>query len=69
VATVFEAWTNYVRERVNKGLPDDMKVVMGSEEASWTQSSVLMQNVEWKHDCLKRDEKFDMHFTAAVSSS
>lgn len=42
---------------------------MGSEEASWTQLSVLMQDAEWKYDCLKRDEKFDMHFTAAVSPS
>lgn len=67
VDTVFEAWTIHVRDKVNKGLPSDQKVVEGSEEASWPKLSVLIQNAEWKQECLKRDEKFDMHFTAAVS--
>lgn len=66
MATVSEAWSIHVRDQVNKGLPDDQKVIAGAEEASWARLSVLIQNTEWKQECLKRDEKFDMRFTAAV---
>jgi cysteinyl-tRNA synthetase len=63
---VSEAWTDYARSRVNKGLPGNEKISEGAEEASWSKLSELLQDQEWKQECLKRDEKFDMNFTAAV---
>lgn len=66
VTTVSEAWVDYVSNRVNKGLPVDEKLNAGTEEANWSQLSGLFQKHEWKQECLKRDEKFEMHFTAAV---
>ncbi|KAJ3563550.1 hypothetical protein NP233_g8870 [Leucocoprinus birnbaumii] len=68
LATVLEAWIDFVKSRVNKGLPDDQKFVDGNEEATWPKLSELIQRSEWKQECLKRDEKFDMHFTAANRS-
>lgn len=69
MATVSEAWVAYVRDRVNKGLPDDGKLAAGAEETGWARLSELVRKPEWKQECLKRDEKFDMHFTAAVRVS
>lgn len=66
LATVSKAWADFVRGRVNKGLPDNEKLSEGTEETSWTRLSEYVQNSEWKQECLKRDEKFDMHFSAAV---
>ncbi|KAF5351909.1 hypothetical protein D9756_007640 [Leucocoprinus leucothites] len=68
LATITEAWVDYTRGRVNKGLPDDQKLSEGNEEMSWPRLSELIQNSEWKQECLRRDEKFDMHFTAANRS-
>ncbi|KAF9452772.1 cysteinyl-tRNA synthetase [Macrolepiota fuliginosa MF-IS2] len=65
VVTVSKAWVAYVTERVNKGLPGGEKLTAGAEEAGWTRLYELTQKPEWKQECLKRDEKFDMHFTAA----
>lgn len=55
--------------RVNKGLPETEKIKLGQEEAGWTRIGELYQTAIWKAECLGRDEKFDMHYSASVSIS
>ncbi len=63
---IWAAWSDYVDSKVNKGLPEDEKLAKGAERAAWPALAVRLQDKVWKQDCLKRDEKFEMHFTAAV---
>ncbi|KAG1736026.1 tRNA synthetases class I (C) catalytic domain-containing protein [Suillus lakei] len=65
VSQVSEAWGSYVRENVSKGLPDEEKPSRGEEEVRWPRIDGLARDQSRKLECLKRDEKFDMHFTAA----
>ena len=67
LATVVDSWKSYVRTRVSKAVPENVKAVEGAEETAWSQISELYQQPEWKQECLKRDEKFDMYYTSAVS--
>lgn len=62
-----EAWRTYIREQVAKGLPDGDKPRQGTEESSWPRLAELFQIKTWKQECLKRNEKFEMHFSNAVS--
>jgi cysteinyl-tRNA synthetase len=57
----------YFRDKVGEGLPDGEKPIQGKEEESWSRLVDRMKDNEWKQACLKRDEKYDMHFSAAVS--
>ncbi|KAG5221364.1 cysteinyl-tRNA synthetase [Salix suchowensis] len=66
LSTVSEAWKSYVHEKVSKGLPETNRVARDAEEDQWPQLAQLAQDKPWKQECSKRDEKFDMHFTAAV---
>lgn len=63
---VRQSWKTYVRTRVNKGLPESDRATEANEEAVWSRISELYSNPEWKQECLKRDEKFDMHYSSAV---
>ncbi|KJA20025.1 hypothetical protein HYPSUDRAFT_43630 [Hypholoma sublateritium FD-334 SS-4] len=65
LATVVDSWKSYVRTRVSKAVPEDIKAVEGTEETAWSQISELYQRPEWKQECLKRDEKFDMYYSSA----
>lgn len=65
LSQVSEAWGSYIRENVSKGLPDEEKPSRGDEEVRWPQIAGLARDQNRKLECLKRDEKFDMHFTAA----
>ncbi|OAX37915.1 hypothetical protein K503DRAFT_719061, partial [Rhizopogon vinicolor AM-OR11-026] len=65
LSQVNEAWGSYVRENVSKGLPDEEKPSQGEEETRWPRIAELAQDGSRKLECLKRDEKFDMYFTAA----
>ncbi|KAF8629904.1 hypothetical protein AX15_003256 [Amanita polypyramis BW_CC] len=67
VSQVEEAWLNYLRERVGRGLPPNLSTQVWNEE-SWTALDKLAQDAEWKRECLKRDEKFDMYFSTAKRS-
>ncbi|KZT10897.1 uncharacterized protein LAESUDRAFT_721290 [Laetiporus sulphureus 93-53] len=62
---IWAAWSDYVDSKVNKGLPEDEKLAKGAERAAWPALAARSQDKVWKQDCLKRDEKFEMHFTAA----
>ena len=62
------SWDSYVRSNVSKGLPREQMFPSGSEWQSWGELSIKAADKAWKDDALKRDEKFDMYFTAAVRS-
>jgi len=66
VDEIHSAWGDYIRSEVNKGLLESEKIVAGNEEDAWKTLSQKMQDVSWKQECLKRYEKFDMAFSAAV---
>ena len=63
---IHSAWKDYIRLEVNKGLPGSETIVVGQEEDAWKALSQKIQDNSWKHECLKRYEKFDMAFSAAV---
>ncbi|KAH9985349.1 tRNA synthetases class I (C) catalytic domain-containing protein [Russula vinacea] len=62
------SWDSYVRSKVSKGLPSEEVPPFGSEWQAWGELSIKAANKAWKNDALKRDEKFDMHFTAATDT-
>lgn len=66
--TVLESWVAYVSSKLAKGLPSTDKPAEGAEWDAWPalQARFLNEDKTWKQDCLKRDEKFEMHFVAAV---
>ena len=68
VETVTRAWKDYVQSKVSKGLPESSRPAAGKEADVWPDLSSRVQDREWKQECLKRDEKFDMHMKALVSS-
>jgi hypothetical protein len=63
---IYSAWKDYIRSEVNKGLLGGEKIVEGEEEDAWKVLSQKVQDSAWKQECLKRYEKFDMAFSAAV---
>ena len=66
--TVTNAWADYVQSKVSKALQDPDKPASGSEKDAWPHLVPRFQSADktWKQECLKRDEKFEMHFSAAV---
>jgi cysteinyl-tRNA synthetase len=54
---------------VAKGLPEAERPPNGHEEDHWKRIVEITLNTERKQECLKRDEKFDMHFSAAVGTN
>ncbi|KAF9010620.1 tRNA synthetases class I (C) catalytic domain-containing protein [Cyathus striatus] len=65
VSRVRTAWQEYVLQRVTKGLPESEKPFEGQEEKAWNAALRISQQPESKAEALKRDEKFDMHFSSA----
>ncbi|KAH9920166.1 tRNA synthetases class I (C) catalytic domain-containing protein [Fomitopsis serialis] len=59
------AWADYVQSKVSKGLPDTDRPSKGKEKEAWPQLVTQFQDKVWKQEGLKRDEKFEMHFSAA----
>jgi len=57
-----------VRSKVSKGLSADEVPPFGLECQAWSKLSISATDKAWKDDALRRDEKFEMHFTAAVRS-
>jgi hypothetical protein len=57
-----------VRSKVSKGLPPDEVPPIGLERQAWSKLSIKISDKAWKDGAIKKDEKFEMHFTAAVSS-
>jgi cysteinyl-tRNA synthetase len=57
-----------VHSKVRKGLPSEEVPPLGSEWHAWNNLVIKAADPAWKSEALKRDEKFDMHFTAAVRS-
>lgn len=63
---VYAVWRVHVRENVAKALPISERPIEGHEEKAWHRLGELIQDKAWKQECLRRDEKFDMHFSSAV---
>lgn len=66
LSQVRDAWRTYVRDRVGKGVPENLKPTEGNELEVWTRISELYKNSEWRQESLKREGKLDMYFTSAV---
>lgn len=66
LSQVRDAWKTYVRDRVGKGVPENLKPTEGNEDEFWTRISELYKNNEWRQESLKREGKFDLYFTSAV---
>ncbi|KIK24834.1 hypothetical protein PISMIDRAFT_677956 [Pisolithus microcarpus 441] len=62
---VFAAWKAHLLNRVSKALPDVVKAREGEESVGWLRIEQFIQDKDQKAECLRRDEKFDMHLTAA----
>ena len=62
-----DSWKTYVRTRVSRAVSENEKAIEGTEEAAWIRISELYQTAGWRQECLKRDEKFDMYYSSAVS--
>ncbi|EPT04661.1 hypothetical protein FOMPIDRAFT_1113207 [Fomitopsis schrenkii] len=65
VDQVEAAWVDYVLSKVRKGLADSDRPSKGKERESWPELVTRFEDKAWKQDGLKRDEKFEMHFSAA----
>ena len=68
ISEVRDAWRMYVQDNLSggKGIPDGDKPIHGEEEKSWPRLVELFQINNWKQECLKREEKIEMYFSAAV---
>ncbi|KAH7909293.1 tRNA synthetases class I (C) catalytic domain-containing protein [Hygrophoropsis aurantiaca] len=62
---VRDAWKIYVHQEVSKGLPHEQRPSSEEYDTAWPRLSQLFQDKAWKSECLKRDEKFEMRFSAA----
>ncbi|KAJ7121348.1 tRNA synthetases class I (C) catalytic domain-containing protein [Mycena crocata] len=65
ITQVHAAWRTHVREQLRKGLLAGDAPKEGDEDTFWPRLVELIQNKDWKQECLRRDEKFDMHFSSA----
>ncbi|KAJ7162097.1 tRNA synthetases class I (C) catalytic domain-containing protein [Mycena filopes] len=65
IARVHDAWRAHVREALSKGLLESDAPKAGEEDKAWPRLAELIQNKDWKQECLRRDEKFDMYFSSA----
>ncbi|KAF7332125.1 DALR-2 domain-containing protein [Mycena kentingensis (nom. inval.)] len=65
VAQIHDAWRIHIRKQLGKGLPAGLAPAEGEEDAFWPRLLELAGDPAWKQECTKRDEKFDMHLSAA----
>lgn len=65
---VQSAWSIYVRS-LNKGLSPNEQIEEGKENETWPLLVERVKDTNWKQECSKRHEKFDMQFTEAVRIS
>lgn len=68
VAETEEAWRIYVRSQLSKCLAEGEQITEGSEPAAWIRVLEKSRDAAWKAEVIKKDEKFDMHLKALVSS-
>ena len=66
LASVRGAWEAYVRTKVCAGLAVSDSPAPGAEWDGWPALVQKFTDKAWKAEGLKRDEKFEMHFNAAV---
>ena len=66
IGQVQAAWVSYVQSKVSKGLSESDRPVPGSEREAWPGLVQRFQDKAWRLQGLQKDEKFEMHFNAAV---
>ena len=66
IEQVRAAWVSYVQSKVAKGLVESDRPALGAERDAWPALVQQFQDRAWKQANLQRDEKFEMHFNAAV---
>lgn len=66
LAKVQNAWQSHVLDKVSKGLPDSIKPTAEGIHILWPQIEAIRDDMFQKAECLKRDEKFEMHLSTAV---
>lgn len=64
---VDHSWHAYLHGKLSRGLPNEDKPEAGNEIDIFPRIIQRSQDAEWKIECSKRDEKFDMHLKALVS--
>ncbi|KAH7889094.1 tRNA synthetases class I (C) catalytic domain-containing protein [Phlebopus sp. FC_14] len=62
---VRDAWRFHIVDNLSKGLPDELKPTQGDPDVGWSRIVEFANDKTRKAECLKRDEKFDMHFASA----
>ncbi|KDQ55793.1 hypothetical protein JAAARDRAFT_37217 [Jaapia argillacea MUCL 33604] len=68
ISEVHEAWANFVQSRVSKGVPENLKSVVGKEDEFWADLVIRVADKDWKLEALRREEKFEMYYTTADRS-
>lgn len=68
VAETEEAWRIYVRSQLSKSLAEGEQISEGTESAVWIHVLEKSRDAAWKAEVIKKDEKFDMHIKALVST-
>ncbi|KAG6900716.1 hypothetical protein C0993_003742 [Termitomyces sp. T159_Od127] len=63
---ILSAWRSHVQAKVGRALSESDRPRGGEEVTAWPRLTEQVQDKAWKQECLKRDEKFDMHFSSAV---
>ncbi|KIJ61294.1 hypothetical protein HYDPIDRAFT_96924 [Hydnomerulius pinastri MD-312] len=66
ITKVKDAWRSHILDKVSKGLPEDIRPTTENVDAEWPRIVEFTQDKARKAECLKRDEKFDMHLSAAT---
>lgn len=67
IAEIDDAWRIYLHSQLTKALSQEDLPKEGNEGNSWAELVAKSQNLEWRLECRKRDEKFDMYLKALVS--
>ncbi|TFK53566.1 cysteinyl-tRNA synthetase [Heliocybe sulcata] len=62
------AWVAYLQSRLSKGLPEGFLQDSAPPDEIFTRIREHAKDGQWKSECVKRDEKFSMHLTAADRS-
>ncbi|KAJ7887671.1 tRNA synthetases class I (C) catalytic domain-containing protein [Mycena olivaceomarginata] len=60
ITQVHAAWRNHVREQLRKGLPVADAPKEGDEDSACPRLAELIQNKDWKQECLRRDETLEV---------
>lgn len=58
----------YLRTQLVKAVPEVKEIAVGNDRDFWLQIQTKATDPEWRTERIKKDEKFDMHLKALVST-